>query len=33
MLILPDKYLKTVFEWLSLTWQFASKYVLNMAIF
>jgi len=22
--ILPDKYFKTVFEWLSLTWQFAS---------
>jgi len=24
MNILPDKYFKTVFEWLSLTWQFAS---------
>jgi len=24
MNILPDKYFKTVFEWLSFTWQFAS---------
>jgi len=24
MNILPNKYLKTVFEWLSLMWQFAS---------